>query len=63
MQTISADKNLKVITSESQFGGLIGPDNSRLHTVLHNFKLRVNAAFHDACGFTTTHNKLEPGYV
>ena len=63
MQTISADKDLKVITSESQFGGLIGPSNSRLHTVLHIFKLHVHAAFHDACGFTTTQYKLGPGYV
>ena len=63
MQTISADKDLKVITSESQFGGLIGAGKSRLHTVLHNFKLRVHAAFHDACGFTTTQYKLGPGYV
>ena len=63
MQTFSADKDLKVIDSESQFGGLIGPGNSRLHTVLHNFKLPVHAAFHDACGFTRTHYKLGPGYV
>ena len=60
---ISAGKCLKVIISECQFGGFIGPGNSRLHTVLHNFKLRVHAAFHDAFFLTRTQYNWRPGYV
>ena len=63
MQRYIAGKRLKVINSEGQFGCFIEPGNSRLHTVLHNFKLRVDAAFHDACVLTRTQYNLGPGYI
>ena len=63
-KVFSSDKDLKVINSECQYGGLIGPGNSKLHTLLQNFKLfRVRAAFRDAFGFMKTQHNLGPGYV
>ena len=63
-KVISSDKDLKVINSECEYGGLIGPGNSRLHPFLQNFKLfRVHAAFHDAFGPMKTEYNLGPGYV
>ena len=63
-KVISSDKDLKVINSECEYGGLIGPGNSRLYPLLQNFKLfRVHAAFHDASGFMKMQYNLGPGYV
>ena len=63
-KVISSDKDLKVIISQGEHGGLIGPGNSRLHPFLQNFKhFRVHVAFHDAFGFMKTQYNLGPGYV
>ena len=63
-KVISSHKDLKVRNSESEYGGLIGPGNSRLHLFLQNFKLfRVHAAFHDAFVFMKTQYNLGLGYV
>ena len=51
-ELMSSDKDLKIILSECEYSGLIGPGKSRFHPFLQNFKLfRVQAAFHDAFGF------------
>ena len=63
-KVISSDKDLKVINSECENGGLIGSGNSRLHLFLQKFKLfRVHVAFHDAFGFMKTQYNLGPGYA
>ena len=63
-KVINSDKDLKVINSECEYGGLIGPGNSRLHPFLQNFILfRDHAAFHDAFGFMKTQYNLGPGDV
>ena len=63
-KVISSGQDLKVNNSEREYGGLIGPGNSKLHPFLQNFKLfRVQAAFHDAFGFMKTQYNLGPGYV
>ena len=57
-------KNLKVINSECEYGGLMRPGNSRLHPFLQIFKVfRVHAAFHDASAFMKTQNNFGPGHV
>ena len=61
---IDPNKDLELINSQCEYGGLIGPGNSKLNSLLKCFKLFcLHAAFHDAFGFKKQQYNIGPGYV
>ena len=61
---IDPKKDLELINSQCEYGGLIGPENSKLNSLLKGFDLfRLHSAFHDAFGLMKRQYNLGPGYV
>ena len=62
--SINNEINLQFVNQFAEFGGLIGPGESKLD---HFFKcskiFRLHALFHDAFGFMRSTYNVGPGYV
>ena len=62
--SINIEINLQFVNQFAEFGGLIGPGESKLD---HFFKcskiFRLHAIFHDAFGFMRSTYNVGPGYV
>ena len=60
---VDPDKSLELANSQCEYGGLLGPGNSKLISLMKGMKLfRLDAAFH-AFGFMKRQYNLGPGYV
>ena len=60
---LDPDINLEIVLKLRPYAGLIGIDNSSLHTYLKSYKFfRLQAILHDASGFFAEHSQKGPGY-
>lgn len=61
---INNEIKLHDVNALAEFGGLIGPGNSKLDQYFKHFKIfRLHAIFHDAFGFMKSNYDEGPGYV
>ena len=57
-------RKLRFVNTYAPYGGIIGPGNSKLESVLEKCKvIRLHAVLHDAAGFVRKTFNAGPGYA